>query len=317
MKVLFIDTVHPVLWTRLSDAGHECIEGYKLSRDELKQRCAEVDGLVIRSRIMLDRDFLSHCGKLRWIARSGAGMENIDITYASAHGIHCINSPEGNQDAVGEHAIGMLLMLLNNLKRADAEVRQGIWKREENRGYELAGKTVGIIGYGHMGKAMAKKLTGFDCKILVYDKYISGIGSKYVQEVELEAIQEQADIISLHLPLTEETQFYINDGFINDCEKPFYLINTARGEVVKTSALLSGIEQGKVLGACLDVLEFEQFNFEQLKASSLPVEFIELINSDRVILSPHIAGWTHESYYKLSNVLADKILAEKSELQHS
>lgn len=310
MQAVFIDTVHPVLWQRLNEAGFECIEAYEADRAELKNICRNAEGIVIRSRIQLDKDFIDACPGLKWVARSGAGMENIDITYASSHGIHCFNSPEGNKDAVGEHAIGMLLMLFNNLHLADKEVRNGLWRREENRGHELAGKTVGIVGYGNMGRAFAKKLTGFDCKILAHDKYLSGFGNQHIHEVSIDAIQEQADIISFHLPLTRETHFYFDEGFVNDCNKPFFLINTARGPIVKTRALMTGLNSGKVLGACLDVLEFEQFNFEQLHANELPSEFKELINSDRVILSPHIAGWTHESYYKLSSVLADKILAE-------
>ncbi len=312
MKAVFIDTVHPILWQRLQAGGYNCVEAYHLNREELKLMCADAKGIVIRSRIQLDRDFLQHCAQLQWVARSGAGMENIDITYASAHGIHCINSPEGNQDAVGEQAIAMLLALFNNLGRADNEVRSAIWKREENRGVELAGKTVGIIGYGHMGKAFAKKLQGFDCKVLAHDKYQSGFGHGHVREVGLDGIMEMADVISLHLPLTEETHYYVDEPFINECKKPIYLINTSRGQVLKSKALLEGLESGKVLGACLDVLEFEQFNFEKLKAEELPEDFKRLCKSDKVLLSPHIAGWTHESYFKLSDVLADKILSETS-----
>ena len=310
MTAVFIDTVHPVLWQRLTEAGYQCVAAYHLNREELKQQCASARGIVIRSRIQLDRDFLQHCSGLKWIARSGAGMQNIDVTFASSKGIHCINSPEGNQDAVGEQAVGMLLMLFNNLCRADKEVRQGIWNREENRGIELAGKTVGIIGYGNMGRAFAKKLQGFDCHVLAHDKYQSGFGHGHVHEVGLDGIQEMADVVSLHLPLTTETRYYVDDAFVNECKKPFFLINTSRGPVLKTQALLNGLGSGKILGACLDVLEFEQFNFEKLRSEDLPEDFRQLIRSEKVLLSPHIAGWTHESYFKLSNVLADKILAE-------
>ncbi len=310
MQVVFIDTVHPILMERLKSSGYTCTEAYHLSREELKQVCASAMGIVIRSRIQLDRDFIDSCKQLKWIARSGAGMENIDVTYAASHGILCYNSPEGNQDAVGEHAVGMLLMLLNKLKKADLEVRQGLWLREENRGYELGGKTVGIIGYGHMGKAFARKLLGFGCKILAYDKYLSGYACHDVQEVGLEIIQETADVISLHLPLTDETHYYIEDDFIAECKKPFYLINTSRGAIVHTQALLNGLDSGKIAGACLDVIEFEQFNFEQLQQDKIPTDFKQLLQKEEVILSPHIAGWTHESYFKLSNVLADKILGK-------
>lgn len=308
MKAVFIDTVHPILWERLVLGSYNCVEAYQLNREELKTYCADATGLVIRGRIMLDQDFLDCCPQLKWIARSGAGMENIDVSYAESKGIACYNSPEGNMDAVGEHAIGMLLMLFNHLKRADSEVRQGIWLREENRGLELAGKTVGIIGYGNMGRSFAKKLAGFDCKILVHDKYLKGFGSDTIQEVSLEEIQQQSDIISLHLPLTEEAKYYINSHFIEQVSKPFFLINTARGPVVETRALVKGLNSGKIKGACLDVLEFEKFNFERLSFEELPQDFQELAKSDKVLLSPHVAGWTKESYYKLSAVLADKIL---------
>lgn len=304
-KVLFIDSVHPVLEERLTEAGFYCHHDYTSSYTDIQSKMGEYIGVVIRSRMPFDADMIASAKSLKFIARSGAGLENIDLDAALKAGIAVLNSPEGNKDAVGEHAIGMLLALFNQLKKADTEVRTGIWDREGNRGLELAGKTVGIIGYGHMGAAFAKKLSGFDCEILAYDKYKSGFGTDLVNEVNLETLKENADVISIHLPLSTETDSYVDEAFIHSCAKPFYLINTARGRHVKTSDLLSALTSGKVLGACLDVLEFETKSFD--KPESLPTEFLALAASDRVLLSPHVAGWTVESYKKLADFLADKI----------
>jgi D-3-phosphoglycerate dehydrogenase len=308
-KVLFLDTVHEILAQRLSAAGYACHFDYKSDREEIKKILAEYTGLVLRSRIKIDADLLKHAPSLKWIARSGSGLENIDLSFADQHNIEIINSPEGNRDAVGEHAIGMLLMLLNNLKQADSEVRKGIWDRETNRGFELSGKTIGIIGYGVMGSGFAEKISGFGCRILAYDKYKIGFGNSMVEEVEMTTIFDQADIVSIHLPLTEETIFQVDQKFLQSFKKPIYLINTARGKHVKISDLVDAIDAGKVAGACLDVLEFEKSSLEGLENQTVPEELIKLRNSDKVILSPHIAGWTVESYFKLSNVLADKILS--------
>lgn len=309
MKVAFIDTVHPALENQLTQKGVQCDGLYRAGREELKTLIVDYDGIVIRSRTRMDQDFLSHAKKLRFIARSGAGMENIDLEYCKRRNIVCFNSPEGNRDAVGEHAIGMILMLMNQLKRCDAEVREGLWKREENRGHEIAGKTVAIIGYGNMGSALAKKLTGFDCRIIAYDKYKKGFGTTNVQEVDLNTIFNEADIVSLHVPLSEETHYLVNENFIHSMKKPFYLINTARGQNVQLKAVQQGLESGKIIGACLDVLEFEKSSFENLSLEHIPSEMQYLIHSDKVILSPHVAGWTHESYVKLSTYLAEKIIS--------
>ncbi len=308
-RVIFLDTVHPVLWERLSAAGFECLEQLIWTATDLEKNANGIVGLVIRSRIKITKEVLQILPDLKWIARSGAGMENIDLVAAENHGVKCYNSPEGNRDAVGEQAIGMLLSLFNNLKIADEEVRQGIWKREENRGYELSGKTVGIIGFGFMGAAFAKKLRGFDCTILAYDKYKTNYAPEYVTEVPLAEIFNRADIVSLHLPLTEETRHFVNDDFVSSMKNAFYLINTARGQNVDTKALINGLLDHKIKGACLDVLEFEKFNFEKLEKEKLPETFQQLTQLSQVVLSPHVAGWTHESYFKLSNVLADKILS--------
>lgn len=309
MKVIFIDTVHPILQDQLEAIGFSCHWYHQHSIEEIKRDLPEYDGLVIRSRIPVDKKLLDLASNLKFIARSGAGLENIDLDYAAQKGILCFSAPEGNRDAVAEHGIGMLLSLFNHMNRADKEVRAGIWKREENRGVELKGKTVGIIGYGYMGKAFAERLIGFGVKILVYDKYKSGFGHNHIEEVSLQSLQEKADVISFHLPLTEETQFMCNTSFIDKCAKPIYVLNTARGKIIETKALVEALKNEKVLGACLDVLEYEKSSFEQLHKEQLPESFAYLVNSDKVLLSPHVAGWTIESYVKLSSVLGDKIKA--------
>jgi len=258
----------------------------------------------------LTKLFFQPLNNLKFIARSGAGLENIDLAAAEERGITVFNSPEGNRDAVGEQAIGMLIMFFNHLKRSDAEVRKGVWLREDNRGEEIAGKTIGIIGYGMMGSALAKKLSGFDCKVIAHDKYKAGFSSDWVQECTLEELQAQADVISLHLPQSNETHYYVNQEFIANCAKPFVLINTARGQNVEVKALVDALKSGKVRGACLDVLEFEKRTFESLKQDELPLDFQYLTKAENVILSPHVAGWTKESYVKLSSFLAEKILAK-------
>ncbi len=309
-KILLIDTIHPVFKKLISEAGIECDDGTHLSKEEILNIIHQYAGIEIRSRFVIDKNFLDQCNQLKLIARGGAGMENIDVKVANEKGIICINAPEGNRDAVGEHALGMLLMLLNHLKRADAEVRQGIWKREENRGTELQGKTVGIIGFGNMGSAFAEKLRGFGVKILAYDKYITldTLLFPYVTQTSLETIFEEADILSLHVPLTSETKYIVNDHFLQQFIKPVYLINTSRGKVVATSALVNQIKSGRVIGACLDVLEYESISFEQLAHADMPEPFKYLVNSEKVILSPHIGGWTHESNEKIARVLAEKII---------
>lgn len=307
-KVLFIDTTHPVLPEMLEDGGYEVHHFYHKDINKLKAISDKFTGFIIRSKFRLDEEILKHATQLKFIGRVGAGMENIDVNYTESVGIKCFNAPEGNRDAVAEQAIGMLLSLFNNLKKADIEVRKGIWKREENRGVELGGKTVGIIGYGNTGSAFARKLRGFDVKILAYDKYKKGFSNEFVTETSLEDLFENADIVSLHIPLTEETRFMVNHNFISSFKKNIYLINTSRGRILRTSDLIKNLDNAKVIGACLDVLEFEGLSFENLDNENLPTEFKQLIKKDNVILSPHIAGWTYESNVKLSEVLAKKIL---------
>jgi len=311
LKILFIDTAHPFLWESMIADGHECIAADTFSLEEIYSQLHDSNGIVIRSRVNIDKDFIDRSTALKFIARCGAGMESIDVEYASQKGIACLNSPEGNRNAVGEHALGMLLMLFNNLNRADRQVKAGEWIREKNRGHELEGKTVGIIGFGNMGSAFAEKLKGFNCRKLAFDKYRSGFANDFVQEATFEEIKRQANVLSLHIPLTSETEFLINEKFINSFAKPFYLINTARGKCVSTHDLVNGIKSGKVLGACLDVYEYEDASFEKfsIEAAGLKdnADWIYLTQSEKVILTPHIAGWTFESLRKIAEVLVKKI----------
>lgn len=307
-RILLADTNHPILQELLEQAGFTCEQGWHQSSETLIAQLEKYQGLVIRSKFKLTSDVLKSCRQLKCIGRVGAGMENIDLAFASQMGITCVNAPEGNRDAVGEHAVGMLLMLLNRLKIADAEVRQGIWKRAENRGTELNALTVGIIGFGHMGSSFAQKLSGFGCRILAYDKYKSGFGNPSVTESSFNSILEQADVISLHVPLTEETRYMINDAFLARLKNPIYIINTARGKCLDTAALTKALENGTVKGACLDVLEYESISFENITTEALPAPFQYLIKSERVILSPHIAGWTHDSNYKMSKLVAERMI---------
>lgn len=306
-KILFIDTVHPILEERLSALGYICEHDLISSKEQIEAKIANYFGLVIRSRFPIDEQFLNEATHLKFIARSGAGLENIDVKYAEGLGIKVFNSPEGNMDAVGEQVIGMLLMLFNQLKKGDAEVRNGIWDREGNRGLELSKKTIAIIGYGNMGSALAKKLSGFGCKVIAYDKYKSDYISEIIDETDLQTVYETADVVSIHLPLSDETHHYVNTDFLDKFKKPVYLINTARGNNVCVADLVTALKSGKVLGACLDVLEYETKSFETINSDQLPTDFQYLAQSDKVILSPHVAGWTKESYVKLSSFLADKI----------
>ena len=308
MKILFIDSNHPSLHQTLEKAGHVCHLHYDWTKEEIIQNIHLYDGIIIRSKIKITKDILDKATNLKFIARAGAGMENIDVAYAESKGIKCIHAPEGNRDAVGEHALAMLLALFNNVLRADKEVREGKWLREENRGVELMGKTVGIIGYGNMGSAFAERLKGFGVKLLVYDKYKTNFGNECIQESSLERIFDEADIVSLHVPLTAETERMVNDTFINNFKKNIYIINTARGKCLNTDDLVMNLKSGKVLGACLDVLEYEMTSFETLDVTMLPEAFQYLTKSDKVILSPHIAGWTIESHRKIALVLVEKIL---------
>jgi D-3-phosphoglycerate dehydrogenase len=309
MNVLFLDVVHPILEQRLTLNGFTCIDGTEFNEEQLKKMLFHCQGIVVRSRMNLDESVLKYAPNLRFIARSGAGMETIDVAYCEQQGIQLINAPEGNKNAVAEHALGMLLALFNKLKQTDTEVRQGIWKREANRGLEIAGKTIGIIGYGNNGSQFAKLLSGFDCTILAYDKYKKGFGTERIQEVDLPVIFQKADVVSFHIPQTEETLFMGNISFFNQFQKAIYLINLSRGKIVQLEAIAGALKGKKITGACLDVLELENKKFEEAFANELLPEAVQfLLQQENVLFSPHVGGWTTESYFKLSNVLADKIL---------
>ncbi len=308
-RILFIDENHPSLIGNLRKRGYECDEDYVNSKLEIEKVISNYDAVVIRSRFKIDKQFIEAGKNLKCIARAGAGMENIDLEFAAKKNIICAHAPEGNRDAVGEQTIGMLLALMNNVCRADNQVRNGEWIREGNRGYELQGKTVGVIGYGNMGTAFVQRLKGFDVRVLVYDKYKKNFGNDWVKESSLEEIFQEADVISFHIPLTDETNYMVNEEFLSQFKKPIWLINTARGKILDTAALVKFIENGKVRGACLDVSEYESVSFEKIDISKLPLPFQYLIKSDKVILTPHIAGWTFESYEKIAKVLEEKISA--------
>ena len=313
MKILFIDTVHPLLKQELEKENHICDSAYNKSKTEIQQIISNYQGIIIRSRFKIDKQFIDCGSNLKFIARAGSGLENINVEYAENKNIHCYNAAEGNRQAVAEHALGMLLSLFNNLNNADQEVREGKWERERNRGIELAGKTVGIIGYGNNGSAFAEVLKGFNVKILAYDKYLTN----YPQKSSMETINKEADIISLHVPLTDETTYLVDDNFIKRFVKNFYLINTARGKCVNTKNLVKALENKKIKGACLDVLEYEKTSFENLSKDGLTSDMQYLMNAKNTILSPHIAGWTAESNVKIAEVLLNKNFYFSSHFFHT
>ena len=307
MKVLFLDTVHPLLERRLINMGFNCEYDYSSNRTSILKNISIYDGIIIRSRIKIDVEFLSAAKKLKFIARSGAGLENIDCKEAEKRGVILFSASEGNRQAVGEHAVGMILSLFNKLSIGDAQIRSGKWNREANRGVELSGKTIGIIGYGNTGRAFAKCLSGFNCKVLGYDKNKKNFTDDYVQESSLESIQNKSDIISFHTPYDAGTHYYLNEAFIKKMNNPFFVINTARGKVINTSDFIKGLKSKKIQGACLDVLEYEKATFENTFSEKIDADFQYLLSCKNILFSPHVAGWTFESYEKLSNVLADKI----------
>jgi D-3-phosphoglycerate dehydrogenase len=310
VKILHIDSNHPLLLRQLQQSGFANDEDYTSTREQIEAKIHNYHGIVIRSRFKIDRDFIDKAPNLQFIARVGAGLESIDVDYASAKNITLIAAPEGNRNAVGEHALAMLLALFNKINTADAQIRAGHWNREANRGHELDGKTVGIIGYGNMGKSFAKKLRGFDVKVLCHD-ILENVGDANAKQVSLEVLQQESDVLSLHIPWTDQTDKMICTDFIDAFAKPFWLLNTSRGKNVVTADLVAALENGKVLGAGLDVLEYEKLSFEHLfHDHDIPPAFSHLLQSDKVILSPHIAGWTFESHQKLAQVIADKINAK-------
>ena len=308
-KVLFLDSVHPVLSQRLSEENYQCIDGFNENIDFIYNEAPEVFGLVVRSRFRLDELFLSRFPALRFIARSGSGLDNIDQLYCKKNNIALFNSPEGNRNAVAEHVLALLLGLMNNIVQANDEINKGFWNRESNRGEELKGKTIGIIGYGHNGKATAEKLLSFGLTIIYYDKYSQVPDNKHIKSASLATIFNEADVVSLHLPLTEETHYFADLDFFTAFRKPIYFLNIARGKIVDTSALVTALKSGIVKAAGLDVLEYEETNFERLLNDQHSEHLAFLKQAPNVILTPHIAGWTTESNFLLSDVLADKILS--------
>lgn len=309
VHILHIDSNHPLLWDQLEQAGFVNHEDFTSSKEEIEAKIQDYQGIVIRSRFKIDQTFLDKATNLQFIARVGAGLESIDCDYAESKNIALIAAPEGNRNAVAEHSLGMILSLFNNLNQADAEIRAGHWNRESNRGQELDGKTVGIIGYGNMGKAFAKKLRGFEVEVLCYDIQ-ENVGDENAKQVSFAELQQKVDVLSLHLPWTPETDKMVNTVFINGFAKSIWIINTSRGKNIVTADLVAALQSGKVLGAGLDVLEYEKLSFETLfQEATTPEAFQYLLNAKNVILTPHIAGWTIESHERLAQVIVDKIKA--------
>lgn len=303
-KILIIDLMHESITSMLNNIGYEVDYEPTISIEDIYKKISNYVGLIVRSKIKVDKNLIELGTNLKFIARAGAGIDQVDEDYLKAKNITLLNAPEGNRVAVGEHAVGMLLCLMNKLNTGNFEVKNGIWNREQNRGYEIAGKTVGIIGYGHMGKSFAECLVGFGCNVVAYDKYLTNYADFCAHEASLETIFEAADIVSFHIPLTTESRAWANTEFFNKFQKPIWLINTSRGEIVPMKAVVESIQSGKIIGAGLDVLENEKLktlNEEQ------QLYFNELVKSDKVLLTPHVAGWTHESYIKINEVLVEKI----------
>ncbi|MET1053874.1 MAG: 2-hydroxyacid dehydrogenase [Pedobacter sp.] len=301
-KILIVDDLHPAFKNRAVQLGYEVDDLPKITRAETLAAIAGYDGIAVRTKFRIDKELMDAAPNLKFVARAGAGLDNIDEAYAKEKGIQLINAPEGNRDALGEHAVALLLSLVNNLRKADTEIRNGIWDREGNRGWELKGKTVGIIGYGFMGSSFAEKLSGFGVKVIAYDKYKTGFSDAFARESSMEEIVKHSDVLSLHIPLTSETRQMVDEEYLYHFKKDIFFINTARGEIVSTKAVLSGLESGRILGAGLDVLEAERF--PNLGEQSW---YAELKASPKVILTPHIGGWTFDSYRKISEVLAEKL----------
>lgn len=308
-KVLFLDQAHPFLEKKLTELGFECHTDLVSPKQEVEKRIADYQGIVLRSRFSIDQGFLQKASALEFLAREGVGLEHIDVGYAESKGIRVLISPEGSKDTVAEHAMGLLLCLMNKLSRAHQQVRIGQWVREPNRAVELKGKTVGILGYGNMGSALAQRLQGFGVKALAYDKYKSGYGDQFAEEASLQRLFDEADVLSLHIPYSTANHYFVDRDFLNSFRKSIWLVNTARGLVLHTEHLVEALQSGKVLGAGLDVLEYEETSFDKFKLEQLPPAFDYLVQADNVVLSPHIAGWSFESKEKHAQVLAGKIAA--------
>ncbi|MGP1515014.1 MAG: NAD(P)-dependent oxidoreductase [Bacteroidales bacterium] len=306
--VLQIDETHNILPQKLKSKGYIVDFCPQYAYEDVLNNISKYDAILVRSKINIDKAIIDRAKYLKCIARSGAGMDAIDIKYAESKNIKCLNSPEGNRDAVGEHTLGLLLTLFNKINFADSEVRKGLWHREENRGIEVKGKTIGIIGYGNMGHAFAQRLQGFECQVIAYDKYKQGFSDSFAQEVTLQELFQQTDVLSLHVPLTDETNKMINSEFISHFSKPIYLLNTSRGKIVSLHDLVKALQGGKIKGCGLDVLEIENFNQQIQVNEQQKQDLFTLYNMNNTVLTPHVAGWTRESYYKLADFLADKII---------
>ena len=307
MRVLHLDSNHPLLLEQLNALGLVNETNYTVSKEELLKIIHEYDGIIIRSRLPIDSELLDAASKLKFIGRVGAGLENIDVAYARQKGIFLAAAPEGNRNAVGEHSLGLLLSLMNKIQKADKEVRDGQWDREGNRGEELDGKTVCLIGYGNTGKAFAKKLRGFDVEVLCYD-ILGGVGDENARQVGMLEVFQKCDVLSLHVPQTTETIGMLNEAYLKSFQKDIWILNTARGKCIVTKDLVEALKSGKVKGAGLDVLEYEKTSFENLfQDNELPADFEYLVQSDNVVLSPHVAGWTIESKIKLAQTIVDKV----------
>jgi D-3-phosphoglycerate dehydrogenase len=301
-KILIVDDLHPIFKERAQLLGFEVDDMPLISREETMEVIKDYTGIAVRTKFRIDKELFDAAINLEFVARAGAGLDNIDEAIAKEKGITLLNAPEGNMDAVGEHATGLLLSLMNNFRNADQQIRAGKWDREGNRGYELKGKTVGIIGYGFMGKSFAKKLKGFEVNVIAYDKYKTGFSDEFAKEVSMEEIVRQSDVLSLHIPLTSETRQMVNEEYLLHFRKPIFFINTARGEIVNTNAVLAALNEGKILGAGLDVLEAEKFPLLGLQDW-----YADIVANEKVILTPHVGGWTFDSYRKISEVLAEKL----------
>lgn len=312
MKCLIVDYMYDNIEELMTEAGLEPDYRPTISREEMIDIIHDYEGLIIRSKTRVDEALVEQAKKLRFVGRAGAGIDNLDEEALNRHNVKILNAPEGNRNALGEHCVGLLLGLLNNIVKSDREVRQGIWDREGNRGYELSGKTVGLVGYGYMGTAFAEKLKGFNCEVLVFDKYKADCTDGYVRQTSMEEIYERADVFSLHVPLTKETRGMVDFNYLNKFRKKIFFINTSRGEIVSLSGVCQAIDSGKVIGAGLDVLENEKIN--NLTSQEQKV-FEYLVNSNKTILTPHVAGWSYESYEKINNVLIDKIKKEINGIQ--
>lgn len=306
-KVLFIDKAHPILEKGLQGMGYRCEDISHLDRESTKRLLADAFGLVIRSRLKMDEDLLQHASSLKFIARTGIGLEHVDLDYTDERGIKVFNSPEGSRVTVGEHAVGLLLSLMNHLAWADHEVRSGKWIREANRGTEIKGKTIGVIGYGNTGQAFAKRMSGFEARVLAYDKFKENYGDEYAKAVSLEEIQEEADIVSFHIPYSSENHYLVGKTYLEAFQKPIFLVNTSRGLILNTADLVEQMEKGKVRGAALDVLEYEEMSFAHLALENLPTPFQYLRKAKNAVLNPHIAGWSHEAKKAHAEVLLQKI----------